>query len=398
MIFQVEKNGNYRFKITGSNNRIRIVSCKVENLVTVSKDLFTAIKETNTSEVKNVIVKGKTTTDGEEEPELYSLNIIRHTGNLNLDGNTQISGATLTEDRVYEFGDVDKDVSTGSDYAQNTVVLKVEGNLTINENVTLTTVKNANGWGGPKGLIIYCTGALTNNGTIDMTARGAYAKGQNVYIFKNTNTSNQYEFIPKQGAEGGPGVTAGRNQTIPGGPGTNGIGRQTGGGGVGAAYMSSRLYGSMSSSRGGYGTSYSGGTGSGGRSCNIATETPTPDISDMGGSSSAYAAANKGYTVPSASMGAGNPGGGTGGLIIIYSNIVHNNSNIMSKGSESWAASIRGGGSGGGSINIFYTQQYKNTGTINADGVACSNGGNGGAGGNGTITIGSIATGTFVSD
>ena len=46
-------------------------------------------------------------------------------------------------------------------------------------------MKKDNGYGGPKGMFIYCTGTITNNGTIDMTARGAKAVGQNVYLWKN---------------------------------------------------------------------------------------------------------------------------------------------------------------------------------------------------------------------
>ena len=49
-------------------------------------------------------------------------------------------------------------------------------------------------YGGPKGMIVYCTGTLENNGDISMTCRGAYAKGQNVYLYKNSN--NTYEFVP----------------------------------------------------------------------------------------------------------------------------------------------------------------------------------------------------------
>lgn len=56
---------------------------------------------------------------------------------------------------------------------------------------------------------------------------------------------------------------------------------------------------------------------------------------------------------------------------------------------------------GGGSINIFYSGKYEgNNGTITANGGASigGEGGNaGGTGGNGAISIGSVATGTYVS-
>ena len=72
-----------------------------------------------------------------------------------LDGTKTYEGSTLTSN-IYEFGSTN-DVATASSYAQNTVVLKVEGNLTINEGVTLTAVKSAGGYGGPKGMFVYCT-------------------------------------------------------------------------------------------------------------------------------------------------------------------------------------------------------------------------------------------------
>lgn len=50
---------------------------------------------------------------------------------------------------------------------------------------------------------------------------------------------------------------------------------------------------------------------------------------------------------------------------------------------------------GAGSINIFYRESYQNTGSITASGVKRNAGG---AGGNGSITVGSIATGSFVSN
>ena len=77
------------------------------------------------------------------------------------------------------------------------IVLKVNGNLTVDEGVTLTTYASKDGYGGPKGLTIYCTGTLTNNGTISMTARGAKPEGQNVYLWKNPD--NIFEYIPAIG-------------------------------------------------------------------------------------------------------------------------------------------------------------------------------------------------------
>ena len=106
--------------------------------------------------------------------------------------------------------------------------------------------------------------------------------------------------------------------------------------------------------------------------------------------------------------GAGNPGGlgktnsadngknGTGGLLIMYAKNIINNGSIDSKGSEAgygtnkWSA---GGSSGGGSINIFYTLNYSGNIPSAEGGKAVEKGGKGG---DGSVTIGNIATGTFV--
>lgn len=86
---------------------------------------------------------------------------------------------------------------------------------------------------------------------------------------------------------------------------------------------------------------------------------------------------------------------------MIYANTFENNSTISSNGEaggRAWRAG--GGGSGGGSVNIFYN-------TINNMGTITANGGAGGVavkpvesapgarGGNGCISIGSISSGTY---
>ena len=66
-------------------------------------------------------------------------------------------------------------------------------------------------------------GTLTNNGTISMTARGAKAVGQNVYLFKKQDDS--FEFVPAVGGVGG--AIPGKDTN--GNPGGAGVNRQTGG-------------------------------------------------------------------------------------------------------------------------------------------------------------------------
>ena len=89
--------------------------------------------------------------------------------------------------------------------------------------------------------------------------------------------------------------------------------------------------------------------------------------------------------------GAGNPGtdgasDGTGGLLIIACNNLINNKGIEAKGAYG------SGGSGGGSINIFYTGSYENGENSY---VSAAGGSGSGIGGTGTITIGSIASGYY---
>ncbi len=123
----------------------------------------------------------------------------------------------LNENKV--FGDA-------ADAGTNMVVVKVNGNLTI-EKGTISGVKDSTK-GGPKGLFIYCTGTLTNNGTISMSQNGANSDGENVYLCKNSN--KEYEYIPSSGASGGSG---GKNisGSMAGKAGGNGIKRSCGGGG-----------------------------------------------------------------------------------------------------------------------------------------------------------------------
>ncbi len=285
------------------------------------------------------------------------------------------------------------------------LILKYNGDLTINAGVTITpTGTNASINGATylctkKGMLIYCAGTLTNNGTITMTAKGTVnQEGENVYLYKNGD--NTYEYVPAVGATGGVSVSHGDSGTggRTGGGATN---RRTGGGGSGGVYMST-------SGAGGNGTSYSGGAG-GGAGCGKWGQYGKAGSSTggAGGAGDAW-----GTRVPSAGGGAGNPGGrgvnansggtGIGGLLIITANSIENNGTITANGSKGGNGSYagNGGGSGGGSINLFYKSNITR-GTINANGGAGGKGdgwAGGGAGGAGSVTIGNISTGTFVKD
>ncbi len=103
-------------------------------------------------------------------------------------------------------------------------------------------------------MLIYCTGTLTNNGIISMTARGAKAVGQNVYLCRDEQA--EYEYVPKTGANGGAASTTHSLSGRHGNGGATGTNRKTGGGGSGGAVEGTGGAGAA-------GTSYSGGPGGG---------------------------------------------------------------------------------------------------------------------------------------
>lgn len=95
---------------------------------------------------------------------------------------------------------------------------------------------------------------------------------------------------------------------------------------------------------------------------------------------------------------------GTGGLLVIYANQIDNTGNITANGCAGGEVttngnSASGGASGGGSINIFYNNNITGIEKITAaGGISSSGGSKGGVGGTGSITVGSIATGSFICE
>lgn len=159
---------------------------KLEDVVTISQKYEVNTDSTQSSlEADSLIdaVEKYNFDDGE-----YSVKVAEETHNLKV----QTFNQNLEIDANTEIG-------SENENAKSMVVLKVNVDLTINEEAKLTAYASKNGYGGPKGMMIYCTGTLTNNGTISMTARGAKAEGQNVYLWKNSD--NSYEFVPAVGAE-----------------------------------------------------------------------------------------------------------------------------------------------------------------------------------------------------
>jgi hypothetical protein len=239
----------------------------------------------------------------------------------------------------------------GSDTADSRMlVVRYNGDVLIDAGATITPTTRK------RGMFLYVDGALTVNGTISMTARGAAnVAGDRILILTDSGTS--YE-IPAVGGAGGT-------------TGVNGVNGGTGGGGG---------YGS---GLGAAGTSYSGGSGG-----------------SIGGGGAINGGAGGTSNSPTIrGGGAGNPGGaygggtGTGGLLIIYAKTVSLSSTgkIYSNGSkggnspDSCAQCANGGGSGGGSVSIFYQNTLVNNGLITASAGLHGDGGsfscgNGGAG------------------
>ena len=316
---------------------------------------------------------------------------------ITLDGNQH-----FTENKT--FGD-SADVATKDDYAQNMVIVKVNGDLEIDKGVTVSPYYTE--YGGPKGFTLYVTGKLTNKGTID-NSHGAYAEGQNVYLWKNTDGT--YEYVPAEGGSGGARNIA--NSTQDGESGQNGTGRQTGGGGSGGA-NGNKTY-TYESGSGSAGTSYSGGSGGGGASVTRNWSYIYPYILMDAEKNGGYG--GQGFVSGNGrgGSGAGNPGGtcfketncstgqnGTGGLLIIYANKYENKGTINAKGYNGGSGTLGGGSSGGGSINIFTNQNIidDNKGIVNiSGGAAVGIISESGSGGNGTITYTQLQPVTITSN
>lgn len=313
----------------------------------------------------------------------------------------EIEFINIRENTVYDSANVE----LGDDVPhERSLVVKYWGDLSIGHGVTLTSKV-------PKrGMFIHVLGNLLNRGVISMTAKGAKALGQDLYLWKNNDGT--FEIVPAQGEIGAPANYRSGTGTaaVTGKNGTPAQGRKTGGGGSGGIHVSYNYSSSLTAAQGGYGTSYSGGGGSGG----AATDTSTATVSATG---TAEAVGGKGAgdrnsclgiggvgTVNGASSQTGTWSGrnrdtGAGGLLVIYCERNINfdyNSIVESKGVQAVTSSVTGnpnmlaggGSSGGGSVNIFHRGALVQNGAFDVSGgaVGISAKANGGAGGTGTVT------------
>jgi hypothetical protein len=288
-------------------------------------------------------------------------------------------------------------------------IVKNYQDLTINSGILFSPLRPC------RGMVIYCTGNLTVNGTISMTGKGGGVVTKIAApIGIASSTDSRYDLVDatlyfnnlSSSAAGGRGIPTHWNWAPSGSSwfsnfkirvplsgsvagGTAGVTGPAGifccGGGGGGG--NSQPGGATSGGSGGRGTIFTGGGGGGGGS-----------YAGAGGDSAAFEAGGQGGFGPnpgspngSGGGGAGTPaatgyGGsgytGTGGLLllIVRGNITINgtlSSNGATGGDGTRPTSYAGGGgggSGGGRIMIIYGGTYTNAGTIVA------NGGNGGAG------------------
>lgn len=80
--YKVTANGEYRFRIVGTNKRIAVESQKITNILEESESLLEGIANITTSGETKVKVTGKI--EEETSTEVYNLNVIYHKGDLKL--------------------------------------------------------------------------------------------------------------------------------------------------------------------------------------------------------------------------------------------------------------------------------------------------------------------------
>lgn len=302
-----------------------------------------------------------------------------------LEQSITVNNVTLSCDvyRVADGTSLTSAIFTGCTENDDHTQIVVGRNLSVASGVTLTPPYRC------KGLFIGSAGEFINDGTISMTARGASASGQNIALV------DEYS-IAATGGSGGTGN---------GGSGSSASSLSCAGGGSGGYNSKSS---GANSGAGGSGTSYSGGAGGGG---NGGINTTAAAGSSTGGAGGAGASGSAGFTYVSCG-GAGNPGGttsknytgtvtdaesGTGGLLVIFADVLNQNGTVISNGSNGGAApnvntgAGGGGGSGGGCI-VLLSKVSNTPGSYGVRGGAGGNayyngtysyGRNGGSGGNG---------------
>ena len=327
-------------------------------------------------------------------------------GDCTISSSTQISSSTSPaglNNISREYGDT---------------IVKNFKSLTINSGILFSPLRAC------RGMVIYCTGNLTVNGTISMTGKGGGVATKIASpIGIASSTDSRYDLVDatlyfnnlSSSVAGGRGIPTHWNwapsgsawfsnfkirvplsgsvngSPTPGGTGTAGI-FCCGGGGAGGT--GNYFYGSSGGGAGGRGTIFTGGGGGGGGG----GESPggSAGVYEAGGYGSPASGNGGGGAGTPAAGGAGNAGKtGVGGLLILIvrGNVTINgtlSSNGAVGGNEGgpFAQGGGGGGSGGGRIMIIYGGTYNNAGSIVTNGGAGGSGyQSGGSGGAGSTTV-----------
>ncbi len=311
-------------------------------------------------------------------------------------------------------------------------IVKNYQNLTINSGVLFSPLRAC------RGMVIYCTGNLTVDGTLSMTGKGGgVATKIAAPIGIASSTDSRYDLVDatlyfnnfSSSTAGGYGIPTHWNWapsgsiwfsnykirvplsgSVAGGSGISAAGPAgifcCGGGGAGGSG------GGAAAGSGGRGTIFSGGAGGGAGG--------NPVIGNQGGAGSFDAGGNGVSAVPApfngiggggagSPAGLGGPGGtptsngtpGAGGLLILIvrgnitiNGTISNNGRVGGNGSitPGQGGAGGGGGSGGGRTIIIYGGTYTNAGSVvvngGSGGAAAGPGGTaGGAGGAGAITV-----------
>ena len=309
------------------------------------------------------------------------------------------------------------------------IIVKNYQNLTINSGVLFSPLRAC------RGMVIYCTGNLTVNGTISMTGKGG-GVGSKIAspIGYATSTDSRYDLVDatlyfnnfSSSTAGGYGIpthwnwapsgsawfnnykmrillsgsvaggAGGSGGAGSGNAGSAGIFCCGGGGGGGNGESQYGSYGSGAS--GARGTIFTGGGGGGGGSggCCSGAVPGTAALLERGGSGASTITGDGGGGSGNTITG-GNGTLGVGGLLtlIVRGNVTVNGT-ISSNGSGGGGGtriskgSGGGGGSGGGRIIITHGGTYSNVGSVVANGGggggASPGGGSGASGGAGSIT------------
>ena len=256
----------------------------------------------------------------------------------------------------------------GADLDESHIVLIASDNIEIPSGYTLTPIN-------PKKSLVFLCSKFINNGTISMTAKGPNILPHDYYLIGQGDGYEEDVIVPAYANNEVPRRTAYGWDLNYGYNGNNGVNRNCGSGGHGSKYT---YPGTETTTVGASGSGYAfgGGAGSGAVTYSDVGDDVDPIYPMHGG--------DGGHTgMYGTQSGVGNPLGkmynngslttfpqnsGVGGRIIIFCSKFENNGTISVDGvSAVYNNMPSGGASGGGAIDVFYTDLISE-GTMTATG------------------------------